>query len=234
MLKSMPSFPQLFLLLAFLAVAFLGYKRCSSTQEKYRVESTAGTTDYPMPDTTQGDLSGTYGVSGAPLPSATTVPTEKPINAPISYGSTSPVPAPSVTEKPVNVEPTAVPEGKPITIAKPTKRPKADVPTAYGTDSDTEMTAKGGSEAAGTRLYITAANTKLRSEPNLKSKVLGKMPLFAEVYFLNETTSTRDKISIGKEVVNEPWVKVRTKKGTVGWVYGAYVNYYKEKNKATW
>ena len=46
---------------------------------------------------------------------------------------------------------------------------------------------------------------------------------------MNEVTDSTFQINLGKEVADEPWVKVRSKKGHVGWVYGAGVDYYKYK-----
>ena len=83
------------------------------------------------------------------------------------------------------------------------------------------------------RLYIIIDGLNLRTEPGLKSSVLTKLPLFEEVYFLNEVTDSTTELSLGYEKANEPWVKVRTKKGREGWVYGAGVSYYKKKRSGT-
>lgn len=80
-------------------------------------------------------------------------------------------------------------------------------------------------------LYITIDGLNMRTDPHLDSTVVIKLPLFEEVYFLNEVTDFKQEISLGKKIVNEPWVKVRTKKGREGWVYGAGVNYYKVKTE---
>jgi len=53
--------------------------------------------------------------------------------------------------------------------------------------------------------------------------------LYEEVHFLNEITPFTEKISLGTSVADEPWVKVKTKRGGEGWVYGAGVYYYKRK-----
>lgn len=82
-----------------------------------------------------------------------------------------------------------------------------------------------------TRLYIVMDGVNLRSAPQLQAPVVAKLPLFEEVYFLNEVTDSTQQLSIGKEIVDEPWVKVRTLRGREGWVYGAYVGYYKKKRK---
>ena len=80
-----------------------------------------------------------------------------------------------------------------------------------------------------TRLYIVIDGLNLRETPELESEVLVKLPLYEEVYFLNEVTDSTFQINLGYEVADEPWVKVRTKKGHEGWVYGAGVHYYKKK-----
>ncbi|MCB0705999.1 MAG: SH3 domain-containing protein [Saprospiraceae bacterium] len=81
------------------------------------------------------------------------------------------------------------------------------------------------------RLYVTIDGLKVRKEPNLKSDMVVQLPLFEEVYFMDEVTDFTEEISLGYEVANEPWVKIRTKKGHEGWVYGAGINYYKQKRK---
>ena len=83
------------------------------------------------------------------------------------------------------------------------------------------------------RLYVTIEGLNLRLEPGLNSKVLAKLALFEEVFFLNEVTDSTTEVSLGYETANEPWVKIRTRKGQEGWVYGAGVNYYKKKRSGT-
>lgn len=82
-----------------------------------------------------------------------------------------------------------------------------------------------------TRLYITIDGLKLRSGPSLDSTVTYQFKLFEEVYFMNEVTDSTTQLSLGKEVADEPWVKVRSKRGKEGWVYGAGVHYHKKKRE---
>lgn len=84
------------------------------------------------------------------------------------------------------------------------------------------------------QLYVTIDELKLRRGPHLDSTLLIKLPLFSKVYFLNEVTDFRQEINLGYEMANEPWIKVRTKQGIQGWVYGAGVNYYKKKRDGVW
>ena len=80
-------------------------------------------------------------------------------------------------------------------------------------------------------LWVTIDKLKIRDEPGLKSQVLGELKLFDKVYFLEEMTDTTYQVNLGYEVADEPYVKVKTQRGTVGWVYGAGVHYHKEKRE---
>lgn len=80
-----------------------------------------------------------------------------------------------------------------------------------------------------TPLYITLDVMNVRSAPSINSSIIERLKLFDEVEFLNEVTDFREEITIGEEITREPWVKVKTPKGKVGWVYGAGVSYYKTK-----
>lgn len=80
-----------------------------------------------------------------------------------------------------------------------------------------------------TRLYVTINNLKLREGPSLQHEVIAVLPLYEEVFFLDEVSEHRDTINLGYEQAVEPWVKVRTRKGREGWVYGAGVDFYKYK-----
>jgi hypothetical protein len=78
-------------------------------------------------------------------------------------------------------------------------------------------------------LYVTIDGLNVRSTPGLKGQVLDRLALYDEVFFLNERTDSLYEFSIGKVKVKEPYVKIRTRKGRTGWVYGAGVHYYKMK-----
>ena len=80
------------------------------------------------------------------------------------------------------------------------------------------------------RLYVTIAGLKMRKSPELNAEVIEELPLFDEVFYLNEVTAFTQEINLGKAIANEPWVKIQTRRGRAGWVFGAGVNYYKKKN----
>lgn len=81
------------------------------------------------------------------------------------------------------------------------------------------------------RLYITIDKLKLRATPGLKGELIGELRLFEEVYFLDEMTDSLYEINLGKEMAKEPYVRIQTGKGKVGWVYGAGVHYARKKRE---
>lgn len=80
-------------------------------------------------------------------------------------------------------------------------------------------------------IYVTIDGLNMRTGPSLDSAVVLKLKLFEEVNFLNEVTDSTEQISLGYEIADEPWFKVQHKRGHVGWVYGAGVDFYKKKRK---
>lgn len=82
-----------------------------------------------------------------------------------------------------------------------------------------------------TPLYVITPALNLRTGPGLKFKVLERYSLHDELQFLGEVTDTTQKINLGEIVTDEPWIKVRSPKGTEGWVYGAGVDFYKRELK---
>ncbi len=80
------------------------------------------------------------------------------------------------------------------------------------------------------RLYVVINNLNMRTGPTLDSSIVEQLPLFEEVYYLNQVTDSTSRINLGKEIVEEPWVKIQSKRGKQGWVFGAGVNYYRKKH----
>lgn len=85
-----------------------------------------------------------------------------------------------------------------------------------------------------TRLYVTVEDLKLRKAPNVVGEIITKLSLFQEVFYEDETTDKKKVIDWGNGIItNEPWVKVSTKEGETGWVYGAGVHFYKRALEET-
>lgn len=113
----------------------------------------------------------------------------------------------------------------PTTATSPTQQPNAANPAAAPQPAPATDT----KEPQYSKLFVTIDKLKLRKAPGLKAEVLGELKLFDEVYYLNQVTDSTYEVNLGKEMANEPYVKIKTKRGTVGWVYGAGVHYVKKK-----
>lgn len=81
-------------------------------------------------------------------------------------------------------------------------------------------------------LYVLIAGLNVRTTPNLKGRSLGKLHLNDIVYFMNEKSDdvTTVHLADGTEV-SAPWFKIKTKRGTEGWVHGSGVDFYKRSPK---
>lgn len=106
-------------------------------------------------------------------------------------------------------------------------------PTVAATPSATLDTIGGGSmriiRERLTPLYSTIDGLNVRKGPGINYGLVGRLELFEEVAFLNEVTDSTEQINLGSITPDEPWVKIRTRKGREGWVYGAGVDFYKRE-----
>ena len=107
--------------------------------------------------------------------------------------------------------------------------PAAGTQTTQTTQTTTPAEAPTSKESSLSKLYVTIDKLKVRKTPGLKGQSLGELKLFDEVYYMNEVTDSTFEVNLGTEKANEPYVKIKTKRGTVGWVYGAGVHYVKKK-----
>ncbi len=128
--------------------------------------------------------------------------------------------------------PSTDPYGTPLPPAPQSTTPaNAANPTTNTPSSSTSGTAAlniTDPSSASSKLYVTIDGLNMRTGPHLDSTIIYKLPLFEEVMFLNEVTDSTQKISLGTEIADEPWVRIKHKKGRTGWVYGAGVNYYRK------
>ncbi|MCC7505317.1 MAG: SH3 domain-containing protein [Saprospiraceae bacterium] len=141
--------------------------------------------------------------------------------APVQQTTTTTTPGPNA------VAPTQPGAQRPVVTRSPSAAPTT-------TPTSTSPTATQPAQPSGQKystLYVTIDGLKLRKEPTLKSDVVAKLELYEPVYFLNQKTEKTEEINLGYEKVTDHWVKVRTKAGKEGWVFGAGVHYYKMKRK---
>lgn len=76
------------------------------------------------------------------------------------------------------------------------------------------------------KLYVLTDSLRLRKEPSLGGGLITYLNYGEEVMDLGEH-SVLEKLRISPdEVRTAPWIKVKTKKGKIGWAFGAYLQFY--------
>lgn len=144
--------------------------------------------------------------------------------------TTTATPPPVVQQQPA--APASSPDTyQPIDGSAPVANTAAPAATAAGgtANTNTATEAAAPKEPNLSKLYVTIDKLKVRKTPGLKGESLGELKLFDEVYYMNEVTDSTYTVNLGKEKATEPYVKIKTKRGTVGWVFGAGVHYVKKK-----
>jgi hypothetical protein len=152
----------------------------------------------------------------------------------------APAPSPVATAPSVFQQPAAVTSQPVIATQQPVQQPIVNPGrTPLATTTQTQPVAPVQSstpkstnpDAKYSTLFVTIDGLKMRKEAGLKGDLVAKLDLYEQVYFLNQKTEWTQEISLGKENVTDHWVKIKTKSGKVGWVFGAGVHYYKMKRK---
>jgi cytoskeletal protein RodZ len=194
-----------YIVIGLLAIIFLIWtaSKCNAHKEEAQSAETIQTREDSLAQAARQPTTATP----SPIAQQTT---QQPAAAPSSPG----------TYQPINGEPATTTTSSTAAGTKP-----AQTQTA-------ETTAP--KETAGlSKLYVTIDKLKVRKTPGLKGELLGELKLFDEVYYMNEVTDSTFVVNLGTEKANEPYVKIKTKRGTVGWVYGAGVHYVKKKRSGT-
>ncbi len=210
----LPKSESLIILVFIGCVALWGISKCSAVRSdavrRVRDLTDGDTEDRPV----RRDTVVLTQPAASPAASAP-VSTERPGPAPVSHTA-----APPTGNTPA--APTARPGKTPASAPAPTGKSAAptSAPSAASSAAPKYST-----------LYVTIDGLKLRKEPNLKGAVVATLELYEPVSFLNKKSEKAEEISLGYEKVTDHWVKVRTKAGKDGWVFGAGVHYYKMKRK---
>ncbi len=196
-----------------------GFKKCSDRKATIRTQYE----NLPVDQVTQSPSARVIPNSAPSSPQVIPRDSAPFNNTPTQYSNTTARPPRTPAEVPMNAPPLS---------AAPTA-PAPASPDLVG--KGTRTSAPAVSEVAtfgGSRLYVLRKGLKLRKDPELNARVLGKLKKYDEVYFLDE--ATREKTAVRLEdgtLVEKPWFKVRTKRGTIGWVHGSGVDFYKRDAK---
>ncbi|HFC00650.1 MAG TPA: SH3 domain-containing protein [Phaeodactylibacter sp.] len=81
-------------------------------------------------------------------------------------------------------------------------------------------------EKAPTILYAWVDKLRIREQPTTKSKIVMEVKEGTSFTYLNEKTDYKERINLRGTLYNEPWLKIKTKDGKEGWVYGGAIKFY--------
>ena len=164
--------------------------------------------------------------------------TPAPLPAPVANAS-QPIAAPTAAEQAATSLP--APAGATATMPQRGVRPNIEnykgigkpAPVATTPATETVVGNDGkpvtAAASAGSVMYTQLEEVVLRGKPNTEAKQLGKIKgINTPVTYLNVRSEATQKITINGITTDEPWLKVRTARGTVGWVYGGLVRSYKK------
>jgi Bacterial SH3 domain len=208
-----------------LCVALWGASRCKKKKEEASLRNATEAAVNPL-DTLSPAASRT-----AQLPPRATTPLSTTVNpytpppstinngqqVPQSYSTPALPTSPTVKQTPVpmpsNAPTTPQMNGQITTVTVPSnQKPVAAEPSG------------------GASLYVLINGLNVRGKPDLKAKSLGKLKLNDQVTFMQEVTDIAQPVRLADgSTITKPWFKIRTKRGTIGWVHGSGVDFYKRK-----
>ncbi|MCC7464721.1 MAG: SH3 domain-containing protein [Saprospiraceae bacterium] len=195
------------ILLAFLVCALLwGFSKCAER----RSESVRQVRELDGSEADEDRPAKPDSVSAKPRPAP----------APAKEKEHPEMPQPAAQSQPTQPQPKSGPPPKRPELTNDIKKSATPPPAATTAN-----------KSSGSTLYVSIDGLKVRKEPGLKGETLESLKLYEPVTFLNKKTEWTQEISLGTEKVTDHWVKVRTKTGNEGWVFGAGVHFYKTKRQ---
>lgn len=217
MKKLFPNIETAIIFVFAICVMLWGVTRCNRKKEDMTIK--AVTEGAVLSAAADSVAAASPAASKEPYRPAATVPPPPPVDP--NQGMVAAAP-PQYKQAPTVQNPTQTV----TSLAAPTAKPTVSAPTISGKPIVTTTV----QEPSGTLLYVLIDGLNVRSKPDLKAKSMGKLKLNDQVYFLNEVTPEAQTVRlIDKSEVTKPWFKIKTKRGTVGWVHGSGVDFYKRK-----
>lgn len=208
-------------------VALWGASRCKKKKEEASLRNSTEVAVSPL-DTIRSPAEPRVVPRSTPTPTTATNPTGIPAST-ISNGQQTPQSYSTTPQQPLMQSPSTTPTPKHTAPPMPTIG--ATTPQTGGqitTVKPTPQTANLEPVAGG--LYVLINGLNVRAKPDLKAKSLGKLKLNDQVTFMHEVTEIPQPVRLADgTTVTKPWFKIKTKRGTIGWVHGSGVDFYKRK-----
>ena len=210
-----------------LCVALWGASRCKKKKEEASLrnatENAVSAVDtLPSPAATR--------VIVPPLPRTQAAPTDPTVLPNSTIQNPNGIPnAYSATPQSLPSSPSTV---KQTPVPMPSATPQtATTPQAGGQITTVQQGQKPVAvEPSGAALYVLINGLNVRGKPDLKAKSLGKLKLNDQVTFMQEVTDIAQPVRLADgTTITKPWFKIKTRRGTIGWVHGSGVDFYKRK-----
>lgn len=78
-------------------------------------------------------------------------------------------------------------------------------------------------------LYAWVDRLRVRADADKKASIVAEVMEGTPLTFLDEKSDFTEKINLRGTLFDEPWLKVKTEDGKIGWVYGGGVKFYAPK-----
>jgi hypothetical protein len=198
-----------------ICIGLWGMSRCKKKKDEASLRTATEATVTPLDTALLSPAAAKVRIAAKPNPTPTPQDPLTPL-----YPQTQ-VPLPTTPTNTPTVQPNSVPQQYSVTTspaATPRVTPKS-VPQTTTTPPPSN-----------TMLYVLINGLNIRAKADLKAKVKGKLKINDQVYFLEEATEQAQTVRLANGTsVTKPWFKIQTKRGTVGWVHGSGVDFYKRK-----
>lgn len=99
--------------------------------------------------------------------------------------------------------------------------------TSPNVAATTDTLAKEPAKPAISEIYTWVNELRMREEPTTNSPIVITLKEGEPLDYAGERSDFTEKISLRGTLFDEPWLKVTTKSGKEGWVYGGGVKFYK-------
>jgi Bacterial SH3 domain len=224
MKKLFPNIETAIIAVFVICIMLWGVSRCNKKKEDLSAKSVVETPSPNFPLDTM-----TSSPAARKTPTQQALPPMTPPSVPVQTDPNQGIVAPPQSQSvPMPSAGQPAPTPLPTTVPQPTKT--VPLPGSASSKSVPNAPVATPTMASGTMLYVLINGLNIRTKPDLKAKSLGKLKLHDQVYFLNEATETAQTVRLqDKTEVSKPWFKIKTKRGTVGWVHGSGVDFYKRK-----
>lgn len=224
MKKFFPNMETAIIFVFLICLALWGMSRCKKKKEEAALRTATDANVVPLDTALLSPAAAKTRIAAKPNQAANAQQLQP---LPPQYQQTQ-VPLPGVPTNTPAVQPNNVPQSYSATTTSPANtRPTTTRPAATAKSAPETTTTP---RPSNTMLYVLIDGLNIRAKADLKAKSKGKLKLNDQVYFLEEATEQAQTVRLANGTsVTKPWFKIQTKRGTVGWVHGSGVDFYKRK-----